>query len=135
MSGPLGNDRPAIDANATHPYASTRPRVTSWPEMKLFQIYRYPKPSPGPDIELIDGYPNIFNATRWPAWPGLQDAGRVQLDHGIDSVTKIKAADGIRRPAILIASKPHQARTGHHGTMSSIPNWVTFAITETTRPR
>ncbi|MEO8469280.1 MAG: restriction endonuclease [Chloroflexota bacterium] len=77
--------------------------------MKLFELYRYPKPSPGPDVEFIDGYRNIFNATRWPSWPGLVDAGRVQLDHGIDSVQRIKAVDGWRRPAILIASKPHRA--------------------------
>jgi hypothetical protein len=77
--------------------------------MKLFQLYRYSKPSPGPDVEFIEGYPNIFNATRWPAWPGLAGAGRVQLDHGIDSVIKVGAIDGARRPAILIASKPHRA--------------------------
>jgi hypothetical protein len=77
--------------------------------MRVFELYRYPKPSPGPNIEFIDGYRNIFHATRWPDWPGLADAGRVQLDHGIDSVKKIKAVDGERRPAILIASKPHRA--------------------------
>ena len=77
--------------------------------MKLFELFRYSKPSPGPDVEFIEGYRNIFNATRWPAWPGLVDAGRVQLDHGIDSVSKVKAIDGVRRPAILIASKPHRA--------------------------
>ena len=77
--------------------------------MQLFELYRYVKPSPGPDIEFIDGYRNIFHATRWPAWPGLAGAGRVQLDHGIDSVKEIKAVDGPRRPAILVASKPHRA--------------------------
>jgi hypothetical protein len=77
--------------------------------MRVFELYRYPKPSPGPNIEFIDGYRNIFHATRLPDWPGLADAGRVQLDHGIDSVKKIKAVDGERRPAILIASKPHRA--------------------------
>src|SRR5215207_3965911 len=44
--------------------------------MRIFELYRYPKPSPGPNI---------------------------------DSVKKIKAVDGERRPAILIASKPHRA--------------------------
>jgi hypothetical protein len=77
--------------------------------MRVFELYRYMKPSPGPDIELIDGVRNIFHATRWPNWPGLADAGRVQLDHGIDSVKQVKAIDGTRRPAILIASKPHRA--------------------------
>jgi hypothetical protein len=77
--------------------------------MQLFELYRYVKPSPGPEIEFIDGYRNIFHATRWPAWPGLAGAGRVQIDHGIDSVTNIKAVDGARRPAILVASKPHRA--------------------------
>jgi len=77
--------------------------------MRIFELYRYAKPSPGPDIEIIDGYRNIFNATRWPDWPGLAGAGRVQLDHGIDSVKKVRTAEGLRRPAILIASKPHRA--------------------------
>jgi hypothetical protein len=77
--------------------------------VKVYDLYRYMKPSPGPDVEYIDGIRNIFNATRWPAWPGLAGAGRVQLDHGIDSVKKVKGPEGFRRPAILIASKPHQA--------------------------
>jgi hypothetical protein len=77
--------------------------------MRVFEFYRYVKPSPGPDVELIDGYRNLFNATRWPAWPGLAGAGRVQLDHGIGSVKLVKAVDGPRRAAILIASKPHRA--------------------------
>jgi len=77
--------------------------------VQLFELYRYAKPSPGPDVEFIDGYRNIFNATRWPAWPGLANAGRVQLDHGINSVVRVSAVDGKRRPAILIASKPHAA--------------------------
>jgi len=77
--------------------------------VRIFDLYRYVKPSPGPDVEYIDGIRNIFNATRWPAWPGLVGAGRVQLDHGIDSVKMVRAVDGVRRPAILIASKPHQA--------------------------
>lgn len=77
--------------------------------MKLFELFRYSKPSPGPDIEFIDGVRNLFNATRWPAWPGLTGAGRVQLDHGINAVVRANAADGSRRPAILVASKPHRA--------------------------
>jgi hypothetical protein len=77
--------------------------------MRVFDLFRYMKPSPGPDVEFIDGVRNLFHATRWPAWPGLAGAGRVQLDHGIDSVTGVRAVDGPRRPAILIASKPHQA--------------------------
>lgn len=76
--------------------------------MKLFELYRYAKPSPGPDVEHIDGVRNLFNATRWPAWPGLEGAGRVQLDHGINPVVRVTAPDGIRRPAVLIASKPHR---------------------------
>jgi hypothetical protein len=77
--------------------------------VQLFELYRYQKPSPGPEVEFIDGVRNIFNVTRWPAWPGLIGAGRVQLDHGIDRVKMITAIDGPRRPAILIASKPRQA--------------------------
>jgi hypothetical protein len=75
----------------------------------LFETFRYVKPTPGPDVEFIDGVRNIFNATRWPAWPGLAGAGRVQLDHGINAVVSVAAIDGPRRPAILIASKPHRA--------------------------
>jgi len=77
--------------------------------VQLFEIYRYAKPSPGADVEFIDGYRNIFNATRWPSWPGLAGAGRVQLDHGINAVVRVPAVDGQRRPAFLIASKPHAA--------------------------
>ena len=77
--------------------------------MRVFDLYRYVKPSPGPEVEYIGGVRNIFNVTRWPAWPGLIGAGRVQFDHGIDSVKKVAAVDGVRRPAILINSKPHQA--------------------------
>lgn len=77
--------------------------------MQLFELYRYARPSPGPDVEFIGAYRNIFNVTRWPAWPGLAGAGRVQLDHGINSVVRVKGPDGPRRPAILIASKPHAA--------------------------
>ena len=77
--------------------------------MRLFEIYRYAKPSPGPDVEYIDGIRNLFNVTRWPAWPGLAGAGRVQLDHGIELLKLINGPEGERRPAILIASKPHRA--------------------------
>lgn len=77
--------------------------------LRLFELYRYVKPSPGPEIEYIDGVRNLFNATRWPAWPGLQGAGRAQLDHGIDPLTRVNATGGPRRPAIMIASKPHRA--------------------------
>ena len=77
--------------------------------MKLFELYRYAKPSPGADVEFIDGIRNLFNATRWPAWPALADAGRVQLDHGINATRLVRGPDGERRPAILIASKPHRA--------------------------
>lgn len=77
--------------------------------MKLFDLYRYAKPSPGPDLEFVDGVRNLFNATRWPPWPGLSAAARVQLDHGIDAITMVRAADGRRRPAAMISSKPHRA--------------------------
>ena len=77
--------------------------------VKLFELYRYAKPSPGPEVEYIDGIRNLFNATRWPPWSGLAGAGRVQLDHGINSVVRVRAPEGWRRPAILIASKPHRA--------------------------
>ena len=77
--------------------------------VRLFDLYRYPKPSPGPEVEFIDGVRSLFNATRWPAWPGLVTAARVQLDHGIDAVVGIRGTDGLRRPAIMVSSKPHRA--------------------------
>ena len=57
--------------------------------MKLFELYRYAKPSPGPHVEIIDGVRNFFNATRWPNAAGLAGAGRVQLDHGINAVVRV----------------------------------------------
>ena len=77
--------------------------------LRLFELYRYKKPSPGPDIEYIDGVRNIFNATRWPAWPALVDAGRAQLEHGINPMAKVGIPGWEHRPAIMIASKPHRA--------------------------
>ena len=77
--------------------------------MKLFDLYRYAKPSPGPDTEFVDGVRNLFHATRWPAWPALGSAGRVQLDHGINAIVHVAGPGGPRRPAVLIASKPHRA--------------------------
>jgi len=87
----------------------TKSRLPWSGAVRVFDLFQYVKPSPGPDVEYIDGVRNIFNATRWPAWPGLVGAGRAQLDHGIDSITQVRAVDGVRRPAILIGSKPHQA--------------------------
>ena len=77
--------------------------------LRLFELYRYKKPSPGPDVEYIDGIRNIFNATRWPDWPALVDAGRAQLDHGINPMAKVGIPGWEHRPAIMIASKPHRA--------------------------
>ena len=77
--------------------------------LRLFEIYRYAKPTPGPEVEYVDGARNLFNATRWPAWPTLVGAGRAQLDHGIDPMTKVRAFGVERRPALMIASKPHRA--------------------------
>lgn len=76
--------------------------------LRLFDLYRYAKPSPGPDVEYIDGVRNLFNATRWPVWPGLIDAGRAQLDHGINAMSKVSGPGWERRPALMIASKPHR---------------------------
>jgi hypothetical protein len=76
--------------------------------LRLFETYRYAKPSPGPDVGFVDGVRNLFNATQWPNWAGLQGAGRAQLDHGIDPLTRVHAFGVDRRPAIMIASKPHR---------------------------
>jgi hypothetical protein len=77
--------------------------------LRLLELYRYAKPSPGPDVEFVDGVRNLFNATRWPNWPGLAGAGRAQLDHGIDPLTNVRSFGLERRPAIMIGSKPHRA--------------------------
>jgi len=96
---------PGVDAGGTldGPISRSCPRKPD--PVQLFDLLRYAKPSPGPDVEYVDGIRNLFNVTRWPAWPGLAEAGRVQLDHGINAIRMARE----RRPAILIASKPHRA--------------------------
>jgi hypothetical protein len=76
--------------------------------VQLFELFRYPKP-PQPDDAYIDGLRNFYSVTRWPAWPGLVGAGSVQLERGINSIRFVNGPDGERRPAILIASRPHRA--------------------------
>jgi hypothetical protein len=78
--------------------------------LRLHETYRYPKPAPKRIAEgTSDGLESFFGATQWPAWPGLERAGRAQLEKGIDAITMVSASDGPRRPAILIGINPHKA--------------------------
>jgi hypothetical protein len=78
--------------------------------LRLHDTYRYPKPAPKRIAEgSEEGLVSFFAATQWPRWPGLENAGRAQLEKGIDAITIVSAPDGPRRPAILIGINPHKA--------------------------
>ena len=78
--------------------------------LRLHDTYRYPKPAPKRIAEgSEEGLESFFAATQWPPWPGLENAGRAQLEKGIDAITMVSASDGPRRPAILIGINPHKA--------------------------
>lgn len=78
--------------------------------LRLHDTYRYPKPAPKRIAEgSEEGLASFFAATQWPPWPGLESAGRAQLEKGIDAITMVSAPDGPRRPAILIGINPHKA--------------------------
>jgi len=78
--------------------------------LRLHDTYRYPKPAPKRIAEgSAEGLVSFFVATQWPPWPGLQNAGRAQLEKGIDAITMVSGPDGPRRPAILIGINPHKA--------------------------
>lgn len=85
-------------------------RPESTRALRLHDTYRYPKPAPKRIAEgSEDGLESFFAATQWPLWPGLEHAGRAQLEKGIDAITVVNASDGPRRPAILIGINPHKA--------------------------
>lgn len=85
-------------------------RVNRGGKLRLHDTYRYPKPAPKRIAEgSTDELESFFAATQWPQWPGLENAGRAQLERGIDAITVVTASDGPRRPAILIGINPHKA--------------------------
>lgn len=69
--------------------------------MEIGKTFRYARPY-NPISEIIDSYPNYFHATFSP------NQKLPLLEGGINPIRKVKAQDGIRRPAILISSSPHK---------------------------
>ena len=71
--------------------------------MKSGEIYRTARPYSA-EPEYIDGLKNYFAETT-----SLDSVyAKATLDKGINSIQKIKAIDGERRPAILLRSSPHK---------------------------
>lgn len=77
--------------------------------LRLHATYRYPKPATQIAEVSAGALENFFALTRWPDWPGLRNAGRAQLEKGIDAIRPVAASDGSRRPAILIGTNPLKA--------------------------
>jgi hypothetical protein len=71
------------------------------------QIYRYARPYSAEQPE-IDGYPNFFFETQ------TYGHNLPLLERGIGPIGKVKTAEGLKTPAILISSSPHRA--GSAGT-------------------
>lgn len=67
---------------------------------------RYPKPAK-PSVPIIDGMPNFHHLTR----DDRAGAAMVILESGINASAMVSAADGPRRPAVLIRSSPAKAGT------------------------
>lgn len=65
------------------------------------QVLRDARPK-SPQPECIDGYTNLYAATHRPG------AKLIPFDAGINALATVSAADGRRRPAILVASSPHK---------------------------
>lgn len=72
--------------------------------MRIGQVFRYSRPYKA-EPATIDGLPNYFAATSTAGKP------LPLLDAGINPIASLDAADGVRQPAILIASSPH--KTGY----------------------
>jgi hypothetical protein len=64
-------------------------------------VLRDPRPKSGQGVAFND-YPNIYVAT---AYPGGK---LVPFDSGINVIAPVKSVDGVRTPAIIIASSPHK---------------------------
>lgn len=72
--------------------------------IRLGEVVRYPDP-PDQTAERLDGYRNFFNLTDVPG------AARLIMNRGIDNPAWVAAAEGRRRPVILIRSNPLRAGT------------------------
>lgn len=72
--------------------------------MQIGQVFRYSRPYQA-EPTTIDGLPNYFAATHTSGKP------LALLDAGINPIGSISAPDGLRQPAILLASSPH--KTGY----------------------
>ncbi|PWW65647.1 restriction endonuclease [Actinokineospora spheciospongiae] len=70
--------------------------------IKIGEQLRYAK-SKDSTAETVDGLRNFFHITQ------LAGTSRLQLDKGIDTPAMVHAADGLRRPALLIRSTPRKA--------------------------
>lgn len=75
--------------------------------MRIGEVFRYARPYSATP-EMIDGLPNYFHATLTP------NATFATIEKGINPVGTIAAAEGDRRPAILIRSSSH--KIGSHET-------------------
>lgn len=70
-------------------------------KLSIGQVLRYPKCFE-PDVAAVDGYANFWHVTHAPG------CARPQLEKGINAIAAVKSETGLRRPAILISSSPHQ---------------------------
>lgn len=69
-------------------------------------VYRYSRDA-GPDTPTADGYANFKHALR----PRRADQSLLQLEKGISVSREVLAADGPRRPVVLLRSSPWKAGT------------------------
>src|SRR4051794_26276685 len=70
-------------------------------QIRFGQVLRYAR-NRSPEIEKIDDVINFHHLTRQQAQPAIQ------LERGIQWPAPLKAPDGSRTPAILIASSQHK---------------------------
>jgi Restriction endonuclease AspBHI N-terminal/Restriction endonuclease len=70
--------------------------------IRMGAILRDPR-SKSPQPTVLDGYPNIYAVT---ASPGSTTV--IPFNSGINQIAAVRAVDGARVPAIVIASSPHK---------------------------
>ena len=69
--------------------------------IRMGQVLRDARPKSA-EPERVGGYVNLYAATQ------LEGAKFVPFESGINPLASVKASDGTRRPAILVASSPHK---------------------------
>jgi hypothetical protein len=74
--------------------------------IRVEDIFRYPKPTRALEHDF-DGYPNFYNRTK----SSRLEEKLLQLESGINLVTRVKAGNSVRRPLLLIRSSPWKAGT------------------------